>query len=114
MEPRRQGRICEWDAQRGCGLVVETGSGQRVYLPGQAFGGAQRRPAKGDRITYAIELDEQQRPRAAHASFASRRIGRPHRSELWPGINGAPWRALLLLGLLAALAAGWWWSRAAV
>lgn len=109
MEPRRQGRICEWDAQRGCGLVAESGSGTRVFLPSQAFGGVQRAPAVGDRITFEIDRDEQQRPRAARASFASRRIGRPHRSELWSGATGRRRRALLL-ALLAALAAGCWWA----
>lgn len=109
MEPRRQGRICEWDAQRGCGLVAESGSGKRVYLPSQAFGSVQRTPAAGDRITYEIELDEQQRPRAARASFASRRIGRPHRSELWSG-TGSHRRHALWLALLATLAIGWWWA----
>ena len=89
--------------------MAEAGSGQRVYLPLQAFGRVQRQPAVGDRITYEIDHDEQQRPRAARATYASRRIGRPLRSELWPGTAGHG-RRLVLLGLLAALAAGWWWT----
>lgn len=113
MEPRRQGRVCEWDAQEGCGVVEDGGSGQRIPLPAQAFGGVQRTPAVGDRITYAVELDGQRRPQAAGARFASRRIGRPRRGELWTGSPSAPRRALLLLVVFAAAAAGWWWNAAA-
>lgn len=105
---RYQGRIVAWDDSLGSGIVVAHESADRTFLPAAAFGRSQRRPAVGDRITYEVELDEQRRPRAARAAFATRHANRPRDAEF----HRRRHRRLLavalalLLVLLAVLAVG--------
>ena len=66
---RLQGRIIEWNDERGFGFVVQNGASARMFLHVSAFRKKVDRPLLGSLITYEIRQDENGRPRAANAEL---------------------------------------------
>lgn len=66
---RFQGRISEWNDDKGFGFISENGSGKRVFLHIKSFSKRNRRPRLGDLITYEINTDGKGRKNAEKAIF---------------------------------------------
>jgi len=73
---RLQGRIIEWNDERGFGFVVQNGASARMFLHVSAFRKRADRPLLGSLITYEIRRDEKGRLRAANAEFVGTKTSR--------------------------------------
>jgi cold shock CspA family protein len=93
---RLQGRIIEWNDERGFGFVVQNGTNARMFLHVSAFRKRADRPLLGSLITYEIRRDEKGRPRAATAEFVGSKTSRKSSA-------GAFLYAIVGLGLLLVL-----------
>jgi cold shock CspA family protein len=73
---RLQGRIIEWNDERGFGFVVQNGASARTFLHVSAFRKRVGRPLLGSLITYEVRRDEKGRPRAAIAELVGSETSR--------------------------------------
>jgi cold shock CspA family protein len=78
---RLQGRIIEWNDERGFGFVVQNGASARMFLHVSAFRKKVDRPLLGSLITYEIRQDQNGRPRAATAEFVGTKTARKSSAE---------------------------------
>lgn len=62
---RFQGRISEWNDQKGYGFVTQNGTNAKSFLHIKQFQTKYRRPVLGDMITYALTLDSKGRYQAS-------------------------------------------------
>lgn len=93
MAVRYQGKISDWDDDRGFGFVVPNGTGPRAFVHIKSFAGGRRRPVNGDLVTYELGSDDRGRPRAVNVTPV-RMPGRA-RPSLLPGPG--TWSLLLAL-----------------
>lgn len=105
---RYQGRLIEWNDERGFGFIEPNGGGERVFLHIKAVRGAKGRPALGQAFNYTLGTDERGRPRALVAE--TRQLSaRRHLAETRQGSSA--WRleagiAGLVMQLLLVLLSG--------
>ena len=69
---RHQGRITNWNDERGFGFVLPDDGSERVFLHIKAFEKKYLRPVDDERITYDLSRDERNRPQAIRVSYAER------------------------------------------
>lgn len=77
---RYQGRVAEWNDDRGFGFVAPNGGGARVFLHISALADQSTRPSAGVLVTYEIAQSADGRPRAQAVRFVSAsaaRIAKP-------------------------------------
>jgi cold shock CspA family protein len=91
---RHQGRVSEWNDDRGFGFVAPNGGGARVFLHVSAFAYRQRRPTVGKLVTYELTTDERGRPQARNARF----VEQPE--AIQPRVGGFFVSVLIALGIL--------------
>jgi uncharacterized membrane protein YsdA (DUF1294 family)/cold shock CspA family protein len=95
---RFQGRISNWNDEKGYGFVSPNGGGDRAFVHIKAFAGRRRRPVDGDVITYAVAKDERNRLRAEDVRYPHRPI--PVTNRISPRYT-----ALLIVAFAAVVAA---------
>jgi uncharacterized membrane protein YsdA (DUF1294 family)/cold shock CspA family protein len=80
---RKQGRVFNWNDDRGFGFVSDESEGQ-IFLHIHAFeqGQRQRRPINGDLISYVLLRDDKNRTQAKQVQFVERRQFVSEKSEL--------------------------------
>ena len=80
---RKQGRVLNWNDDRGFGFVSHESEGQ-IFLHIHAFekGQRQRRPINGDLISYVLLRDDKNRTQAQQVQFVERRQFVSEKSEL--------------------------------
>jgi len=66
---RHQGRLTEWNDDRGFGFVTPLDGGPRVFVHVSEFPRDKRRPVAMDLITYSVGQDQQGRPCAVEVLF---------------------------------------------
>jgi uncharacterized membrane protein YsdA (DUF1294 family)/cold shock CspA family protein len=66
---REKGQLTDWNDEKGYGFISVPSSGAEVFLHIKALPPHQRRPRKGDHITYRLAGSETDKPRAAAASI---------------------------------------------
>ena len=76
---RLQGRVAEWNDERGFGFVRQSGTGARVFLHMSQLSASGRRPAIGSLITYELGKDNKGRIQARNAQFVGARNSAPSR-----------------------------------
>ncbi len=109
---RCEGRITEWNDERGFGYVVPVGGGTRVFVHISAFPRGAERPARGKAITYQPGQDAKGRPRAKRVHYQG------DAAAPIEALSRLPRRSLALTGLAAVLLLGasglmpWAWSGA--
>ncbi len=64
-----QGRLTEWNDERGFGFVTPLGGGPTAFVHISHFPRHLRRPKLNDLLVYSIEYDQRGRPRASDISF---------------------------------------------
>src|SRR5512137_478223 len=68
---RQQGRLTEWNDERGFGFITPRGSGERIFVHISAFPLDKGRPIAMDLVTYAIDRDDRGRWRAIEVLYLS-------------------------------------------
>ncbi|QDT03862.1 putative cold shock protein A [Rubripirellula lacrimiformis] len=71
---RYQGRIANWNDERGFGFIAPIDDGRRVFVHISSFSGRQRRPIENDMVTYEIGTEAKGRVRAERVVFADERL----------------------------------------
>jgi cold shock CspA family protein len=64
-----QGRITDWNDDRGFGFITPNGGGGRVFVHISAFGSRQRRPVGNEIVTYELVKDARKGNRAANVRY---------------------------------------------
>lgn len=78
---RKQGRVFNWNDDRGFGFVSHESEGQ-IFLHIHAFENRKRRPVNGDLISYVPLRDDKNRTQAQQVQFVERRQLVSEKSEL--------------------------------
>ena len=91
---RYQGRITEWNDDRGFGFIAPNGGGPNVFLHIKAFMNGQRRPQGGELVTYEAVTDAKRGPRAQNVNYVGARTASTTTNSLLP-------RSLVVLALCA-------------
>src|SRR6267142_811845 len=74
---RLQGRVAEWNDERGFGFVTQNGTGARAFLHVSELSAIRRRPAIGSLITYELGKDDKGRIQARNAQFVGAQTSGP-------------------------------------
>lgn len=102
---RYVGKLIEWNDAKGYGFVEPNGGGDRAFVHVKAFERAQKRPANGDLISYAVQRDSRNRFNATAVRFATT-TSQPRVESSTPA--SIPRKTIAALGALALVAA--WWA----
>jgi len=94
---RLQGKIVEWNDERGFGFIVQNGAKERTFLHISAFRKRRGRPLSGSLVTYEVVKDDKGRLQAVAAELNSANL--PKESS-----EGAILHAIVGLTLLLTLA----------
>ena len=54
---RYQGRLTQWNDEKGFGFITPNGGSERVFVHIQSFQSRHRRPAEDALLTYELQLD---------------------------------------------------------
>ncbi|KKN49006.1 hypothetical protein LCGC14_0647150 [marine sediment metagenome] len=102
-----QGKLSNWNDDKGFGFVEPNGGGERAFVHIKAFKPRTRRPVNGDVIIYDLMQDRDKRYRAENITFArdSRRINQPNTSQKKRSF-GAVLTLLFTIGLVVSVLAG--------
>lgn len=105
----QQGRLTEWNDDRGFGFIEPLGGGPRVFAHVSEFPRDKRRPEALDLVTYDVSHDERGRLRASRVRFLTPTSARTvhyqtHASGKPQGVLGAVAAAAAFLVLLVVVA----------
>ncbi|RCV86836.1 DUF1294 domain-containing protein [Billgrantia montanilacus] len=99
---RHDGKLTQWNDDKGFGFITPTAGGPRVFVHISAFPSGGRRPTVNEPITYHLTQDSQNRPRAQKAIYLN---AARHASPRSRGLMLASSIAAAFFALLAALSA---------
>jgi cold shock CspA family protein len=66
---RYQGKITTWKDEKGFGFVTMNATGEKAFVHIKSFSSRSKRPVVGDKITYELKMDENNRMRAENIRF---------------------------------------------
>lgn len=101
---RHQGRLTDWNDERGFGFITPLGGGATVFAHVSEFPREQRRPIVTDLVTYVLDTDERGRPRAADVEFLAPTRAREPRSEQFRPSGSSRSSTYVAIGFFALLA----------
>lgn len=100
---RYQGKLTDWNDDRGFGFITPDAGGSQVFVHIKAFANARRRPVCGERVSFALASDGKGRQRAARVALAgtSSQRGQASPHSRLPVALGAAFLALMALATWA-------------
>jgi uncharacterized membrane protein YsdA (DUF1294 family)/cold shock CspA family protein len=100
---RQQGRLTEWHDEKGYGFATPEGGGPRTFVHIRAFSYRERRPRKGDLISYQPAKDERGRPRAENVLFKGLSSEAPPHVDTPRGVTPVVWFVALFMAAVTTL-----------
>lgn len=97
---RYQGRLHDWNDDKGFGFVTPNGGGDKAFAHIKAFRRGSRRPVDGDLITYAIARDARGRLQANDIRFVG--MAEPADDRARPGMIGPAFALVFCAALVGA------------
>ncbi|WP_324515109.1 cold shock domain-containing protein, partial [Zoogloea sp.] len=67
---RYQGKLTQWNDDKGFGFITPNDGGERIFVHIKAFQSRQRRPAGDALLTYELQRGTDGRARAENVTFA--------------------------------------------
>lgn len=101
---RYQGKIADWNDEKGFGFVTPNGGGPRVFVHIKSFKNRQRRPVGNELVTYELTSDARGRPQGVNIAFVG-----DHPSSTTapgPGVLALSFAFVFLAFVAGAVAAG--------
>ncbi len=99
---RFQGKITNWNDEKGFGFVEPNGGGTRAFVHIKSFVSRSRRPMEGDVIIYELVQDQKARFTAQHIRLAPEIRNKPANKPKGKG-SAAPLFTLLFCAMLFTL-----------
>jgi uncharacterized membrane protein YsdA (DUF1294 family)/cold shock CspA family protein len=103
---RDQGRLTNWDDNKGFGFVTPDNGGLRAFVHIRAFSYRRRRPRNGDVITYQLTWDKQGRPRAENVLFRETTPAPDSADTPSRGMAAYTFSTLFMVGIVVLAALG--------
>ena len=102
-----QGKISNWNDDRGFGFVEPNGGGERAFVHIKAFNPPSRRPVNGEVIIYELARDNDNRYKAENIQFA-RDVHKSKKREKVKSQRdfGSVFTIIFFIGLLIAVFSG--------
>jgi len=102
---RYQGKLTQWNDEKGFGFITPNGGSERVFVHIKSFQSRHRRPAEDVLLTYELQVDTNGRARAENVAFAG--TARPAVAAQ-RGDSALPmvWLGIFVLALVAAAVRG--------
>ncbi|WP_417550880.1 DUF1294 domain-containing protein [Methylophaga sp.] len=102
-----QGRISNWNDDRGFGFVEPNGGGERAFVHIKSFNTPSRRPVNGEVIIYELARDNNNRYKAENIQFA-RDISKSKKREKVKNQRGfgGVFTIIFFIGLLVSVFSG--------
>lgn len=86
---RLQGKIIEWNDERGFGFIVQNGGNARTFVHISAFGTRRHRPLTGNVVTYEMRRDENGRLHATAVELVGTKLPKQNFAEtFWGAMAG--------------------------
>jgi len=102
-----QGKVLNWNDDRGFGFVEPNGGGDRAFVHIKAFKPRSRRPVNGEVIIYELVRENNNRYKAENIQFAGDVKSLNKRSKAKNGSTfGTVFTIVFCLGLLASIFSG--------
>ncbi len=99
---RFQGRIIEWNEDKGFGFISQNATGLQIFAHINSFKKKNKRPKLNDVVTYEQSSDSKGRKMAIKIAFASKTpVAKP---DNYKSSNASLILAILFLGLLISIA----------
>ncbi len=70
---RYQGKLADWNDERGFGFIASSDGGTRVFAHISSFSSRRRRPTAGDDVSFALSADRDGRTHAVDVAIACER-----------------------------------------
>ncbi|WP_225763503.1 DUF1294 domain-containing protein [Stenotrophomonas sp. Marseille-Q4652] len=107
---RYQGRLSDWQDDKGYGFVTPNGGGERAFVHIKAFERSGRRPREGELISYVAERDARGRCNATRIRYAATSTSLA-RAPIGTGTRKLPRLGIELVALAIVFTGtvpGWW------
>ena len=102
-----QGKVINWNDDKGFGFVEPNGGGDRAFVHIKAFNPRSRRPVNGDVITYELVRENNNRYKAENIKFARDGRSSSNRSKINSGSTfGVVFTMVFCIGLLVSVFVG--------
>jgi len=102
-----QGKVFNWNDDKGFGFVEPNGGGERAFVHIKAFKPRSRRPVNGEVIIYELVHENNNRYKAENIKFARDAKGSNKRSKAKNGSAfGAVFTIVFCIGLLVSVFSG--------
>lgn len=102
-----QGKLINWNDDKGFGFVEPNGGGDRAFVHIKAFKPRSRRPVNGEVIIYELVRENNNRFKAKNIKFARDAEASSHRKKTRGGSNfGVVFTALFCIGLSVSIISG--------
>lgn len=101
---RYEGRVTEWQDERGFGFVTPSSGGKRVFVHIKSFANRARRPAGNELVTYALKRDSKGRLQGVNVRYSGERARR--RAARGPGTVSLAFTGVFLVLVCTAAIEG--------
>lgn len=101
---RYQGKITDWNDEKGFGFVSPNGGGARVFVHIKSFSNRQRRPVGNELVTYELASDSRGRPQGINIAFTGDRPSSPVSTAPGPGLGSLVFAVIFLVFVTVAVA----------
>lgn len=103
---RLQGKISDWNDDKGFGFVEQNGGGERAFVHIKAFKSRSRRPSNGDIIIYELVREKTNRYKADNIQFTRENKSLTKRKTNNTSDFGEYTTLLFIIGMLVSITMG--------
>jgi uncharacterized membrane protein YsdA (DUF1294 family)/cold shock CspA family protein len=103
---RFEGKIIDWNDDKGYGFVMPNGGGPRVFIQFKSFANWQRRPLGNELVTYELTPGARGRPQGVNIAFVGDRPKSRASTVPGPGIGALTFAVLFAVFVVGTVAIG--------